>query len=543
MKAVPQVELVTIAAAACRPCRRRILQSQRTARTYSSSPAVRSPSSTTTVHSDRLSESISRHSRLPCFTIPSSHVRLLEEPSHFYKELLAVISRAQERIFIASLYVGKTEIELISHLRNALARKPKLQITILVDSLRSTREGEYVGTSKSSSCASLLAGLQVDYPDRFQVRLYRAPDLPSWLEKLVGKRFVEGWGLQHMKIYGGDDEVMISGANLSNDYFTNRRDRYMRFQDSRFSQYMHTLLMIAARYSYRLDAVASSNQEKWELKDSVHAPFQLSWDEGRRLSKSIDPSNHGSKRWKTAMKYEIEKLTNNWYEELQMTSSAPLNDADLGKSIQVVPLLQMGRLGVRQETECVPLVIQRADTPSSRLDFTTGYFSINPRYASLILEGNFKSNIITASPKANGFYGSRGLSGHLPAAYTWLESVFWAAVKRQKRDEDVSVREWFKSGWTYHAKGIWLYPPGTADPTVTLLGSSNFGTRSASLDLECTLLIDASTNPTIQQRLGQEVRELAKDANDVVEDAMFARRERKVHWGVKVSAWCIKKML
>jgi CDP-diacylglycerol--glycerol-3-phosphate 3-phosphatidyltransferase len=381
------------------------------------------------------------------------------------------------------------------------------------------------------------------------------------MEKLVGKRFVEGWGLQHMKIYGGDDEVIISGANLSNDYFTNRRDRYMRLQDKSLSKYMYTLLMIAARYSYRLDAVSCGVEEK----DRDHAPYQVSWDEGRELPLSTNLAEHGPKRWKEAMKHDIEGMTAKWHGEKLSTFSTSNND----EVIQVVPLLQMGRLGIRQETECVPLVMQEADHPSARLDFTTGYFSINPQYASRILKGKFKSNMITASPKANGFYGSRGISGHLPAAYTWLESRFWADLKAAQRDGQVTVREWYKSGWTYHAKGeyrrarrrrvvrsnsahshisdvftgIWLYPPGKDRPSASLLGSSNFGTRSASLDLECTLLIDAVGSPSMQQRLGQEVKELAKDANDAVGDAMFAREERKVHWGVKVAAWFIKKML
>lgn len=99
----------------------------------------------------------------------------------------------------------------MDHLSRALASQPGLEVTVLVDRLRSTREGHYAGDRASESCASLLAGLQRTYPDRVHVRLYRAPGLPQWLEKLVGKRYIEGWGLQHMKIYGVDDEVMISG--------------------------------------------------------------------------------------------------------------------------------------------------------------------------------------------------------------------------------------------------------------------------------------------------------------------------------------------
>ena len=32
-------------------------------------------------------------------------------------------------------------------------------------------------------------------------------------------------GVNHLKVYLFDDDVILSGANLSNTYFTNRQDR------------------------------------------------------------------------------------------------------------------------------------------------------------------------------------------------------------------------------------------------------------------------------------------------------------------------------
>jgi hypothetical protein len=107
MRAEPFVRLAV--SWTTRPSRQSCLQFRHLVRTYSTTSPNRSISS-----DKRLSESISQHSRLPCFTIPSSNVHLIEEPSRFYEELLSVISRAQKRIFIASLYIGKTETELVS---------------------------------------------------------------------------------------------------------------------------------------------------------------------------------------------------------------------------------------------------------------------------------------------------------------------------------------------------------------------------------------------------------------------------------------------
>ena len=81
--------------------------------------AARSPFPSRRISTDEarrasLSESVAQEQRLPLFTVPSSQVQLIEHPADFYRHLLTIISRAQRRIFIASLYVGKTETELVS---------------------------------------------------------------------------------------------------------------------------------------------------------------------------------------------------------------------------------------------------------------------------------------------------------------------------------------------------------------------------------------------------------------------------------------------
>ncbi|PWN32978.1 uncharacterized protein FA14DRAFT_162165 [Meira miltonrushii] len=477
-----------------------------------------------------LGERIAEKYNLPIFRVNSDRLQLIEQPSKFYEKLLDIIRNSKKRIFLASLYIGKTEHELISALSSSLKERKELKVTILVDRLRSTREGDYRDGEKSTeSCASLLAGLQSQFPNQVEIRAFRAPDLPAWLETLVGKRFVEGWGLQHMKIYGGDDSVMISGANLSNDYFTNRRDRYLFMDDKTVSDYLYELLMTASRYSYSLRATGTPSQ---------HASYQLDWDEGARLDMKIDEQPTGPTGWKRRMGSQVERMT---YEWKQRTEAARPTDSD---SMDIVPLIQMGPMKVQQETTCVPEVLSYAnERPNSQLYFTTGYFSINPQYAEWILKGQFQSEMITASPKANGFYGSKGVSRHLPAAYTWLTNRFWDKLVAKNRQDQVKINEWNKQGWTYHAKGIWFSPKVDSKPTLTLLGSSNFGIRSAKLDLECTFLIDAHRSSKLQTRLQEEIDELKRDAKDQVGQEMFERPERKVHWGVKVAARIIRRML
>lgn len=93
----------------------------------------------------------------------------------------------------------------IEALHAALKANPSLRLTLLLDYLRSTRE-----TPKASS-ASLAASLQAAFPDQVDVRLYHTPELTGWKKRWIPRRFDEGWGLQHMKCYGFDDDVMMSG--------------------------------------------------------------------------------------------------------------------------------------------------------------------------------------------------------------------------------------------------------------------------------------------------------------------------------------------
>jgi len=145
--------------------------------------------------------------------------------------------------------------------------------------------------------------------------------------------------------------------------------------------------------------------------------------------------------------------------------------------------------------------------------FTAGYFNIDPDITHALIEaapealdrttnkehGSGPCTVITASPWANGFYGSAGISGMLPAAYTLLSRRFLRQVAMVGKERSIELKEWRRGtvgepdGWTYHAKGLWVTlapqrnaanePVKEPGPSITLVGSSNYTKRSYSLDL------------------------------------------------------------
>ena len=96
----------------------------------------------------------------------------------------------------------------IAALHAALKANPCLRLTFLVDYLRSTRETPL--PSSGSLCASLAAA----FPAQVDLRFFHSPNLAGWMKRVVPRRFDEGWGTQHLKCYGFDDDVIMSGYVL-----------------------------------------------------------------------------------------------------------------------------------------------------------------------------------------------------------------------------------------------------------------------------------------------------------------------------------------
>lgn len=85
-------------------------------------------------------------------------------------------------------------------------KNPDLHVSILTDYLRGTRE------TPNPSCATLLASLVSEFgSERVDIRMYHTPNLTGIRKAILPKRINEGWGLQHMKLYGVDDEIIMSG--------------------------------------------------------------------------------------------------------------------------------------------------------------------------------------------------------------------------------------------------------------------------------------------------------------------------------------------
>ena len=146
----------------------------------------------------------------------------------------------------------------------------------------------------------------------------------------------------------------------------------------------------------------------------------------------------------------------------------------------VTPLLQMGALGVRQEQRalCELLGQLHAD---DHVYLTSPYFNITDEFRTTLLHDCAAHvTMVTASPRTSGFFGAGGLKSIIPAAYSMMEERLWYAidsVQRRQRTSSrrIELREWFRAGWTFHGKGLWVVRAGDAAPALVSIGSSNYG--------------------------------------------------------------------
>ncbi|CAN8030803.1 unnamed protein product [Ixodes persulcatus] len=448
----------------------------------------------------------------PGFNISGDNVTVLHEPSEFYQHLKDLSDAANKRIVLASLYLGDGELEnnLVSHIHAAARRD--VQVRILLDYTRGSRGESNSRTMLTPMLREFSRPSPASGPDsgeppgnQVQVALYHSPKLRGVLRWLLPQRWNETLGLTHLKVYLFDDTLVLSGANLSDQYFRNRQDRYVVFRDcSQLADYFAGLVAAVSSFSLQLhpdDSVALGRDFPVHPYKGDSAEFVAAANE--RLAPLVRPN---------ALEPPQKSPGDTW----------------------VFPLLQMMPLGIRQDQDVTERILARPP-PDCTMRLATGYFNLTQRYADLIL-GNTASkfDLLVASPKVNGFYGAEGLSGVIPTVYTLLLRQFFSRIG--KSESHVTVGEYERANWTFHAKGLWLWRGSQPWPCVSLVGSPNFGFRSVHQDLEAQVAI-VTSNKSLQKQLHHEQQRLY-DLSTPVTWATFQAPSRYVPlWVRLVTPW------
>lgn len=465
---------------------------------------------------------------VPAFRISGSQVNVLSSPAEFYDTLKEHIMTAKKRIVLASLYLGTgpLEQELVDCIEETLQRSQDettisdLRVAVLLDCTRGSR-------GKKNS-RTMLIPLLKKFPNQVRISLYHTPDLRGILKLLVPERFNETIGLQHIKIYLFDNNVIISGANLSDSYFTNRQDRYVLLRDCReLADFFEELVNAVSDISLQLE-----QDDTAEVKLGMVHPFTGSRrDFCAAANKRIMSVVHEARR--------KQQLAN---QLMGLAESPSGEESALDRNVRqadtwIYPLIQMKPFQIEIDEQVTEVLMTEADE-DSRIYLTSGYFNLTQAYMDLILGTSADYQILLASPEVNGFLGAKGVAGAIPSAYVYIARQFYSRLCQGGLQDRIMLHEYFRKGWTFHAKGLWYYLSGSKWPCLTLIGSPNFGYRSVHRDLEAQLVI-VTENCNLQQQLHQEQEHLYRLSSEVL-TTTFDQPNRHVKLWVKLVTPLIK---
>ena len=194
-------------------------------------------------------------------------------------------------------------------------------------------------------------------------------------------------------------------ANLSRDYFTNRQDRYLHIRHHpRLADYFHMLINVGQSISYSLEA-------------SPAGDFSFDWPQGSPHIPELTARDSRSFKAKAAALFKDVQAY--W------TAGDPRNDTPYtmhqsdDDDTQLRPFLQIGQLGIREETDVVVPALLAMDRASGlgRIDWTSGYFSLDVANRRRLLACNVDSiRVVCASPKVRivslRFYGRNLVNVH-----------------------------------------------------------------------------------------------------------------------------------
>jgi len=440
---------------------------------------------------------------LPCFAIPAHDIQSLSSnnrvatPSDFHAHLCHKVQTAKRRVQIATLYIGtdsssnssdgsstNKEAEFLKALQQCQCPK----VTVIMDESRALRPISInkENTTATTNSAQTVHNIISSEGGVVQLVPIHTHNIPSPVNELLG--------VFHVKAYIIDDELILSGANLSQDYFTNRRDRYLSFVNGAngLVEFYANILSVIAEYGY-----------------------------------TYHPNNKKSpplttKRNQDQLAASLSKL----FTTVTTTTTKQV-DKDV---VHVIPAIQLPNkfsttaLKVPSHVQILQSMLQTAQCEYSNflnIQLASAYFNPTNAFTSTVLQCP-NVTLITAGLASHGFApaptsSTTSIKQLIPLVY--MEYVKDIAIRMHNGQ---TMQLYDRIGWTFHAKGLWITTTHdhednnnkmTLNPDSILanvIGSGNFNCRSDGLDFEsnCILLFPPESCNELQVQLMQDWKDL-----------------------------------
>ena len=451
---------------------------------------------------------------------------------------------------MSSLYIGEGPLEryLVDLVFNKLESHRHMRVTFVNDYHRSLRASQ-MPTHR------LLAPLKQNFPpnNNVTVSFFRPPYVPLGLGSVPTLN--EIFGVQHTKICVFDDHVLLTGANMSENYFTERQDRCVVITNCpELADYCDDFLSTVAEVGVQMDERGQMKVarhapdctkdgpfesrrwrdwavERFKMHNFMHRPATVPTVEellakGQGAAPSSPPPPRPASDLVLATERSIQwgkKLRSvgraedvfNFLKDLPsdlnvVTGSGGWDDSltEVGEAVYLFPTMQLGSLGLTDDMELLKHLLPFLQ----KATLASGYLNLPSELASMLSTVE-EMKIICASPRANGFLGD-GVKNWIPFLYRVMEE------RLAKRLPKAEFYEYDRPGWTFHTKGLWGY--SSDSPFLTALGSSNYckshsAQRSYLRDLEFQLYF-WSLCPKFHEKLTKETEVMLEACSKVGEN-------------------------
>ncbi|CAM41632.1 putative phosphatidylglycerophosphate synthase [Leishmania braziliensis MHOM/BR/75/M2904] len=444
--------------------------------------------------------------------------------------LKTLMELAQKTASTASLPVDAASAGANASSLTALSSSSLGSSSVFDDGELGVAEGVDDGSSDAASAATTTTSAAASTGVRVRLFLYQNPSRWNRLFAPLG-RAKEALGVQHTKIFVFDQRhTILTGANLSDDYFATRMDRYMIVEDNTlvarwFTRLVNTVNRVShpvvcrKEFAEQLPGGGAAHGSRTPNKGcglwhASHAASSFSGEAAAAVSSSAPAplpspvawmvervSRAVSPLWTSVVPQREGSPTLHRKSDLVILSNALKIDpsADTGRFCArtnsllhdfatwaqrmcaaenvdwsyydtfLFPTVQVGRAGVYHDSAIVKQLL-RLSTAEEHIFLTSPYLNMYASFVDELLHGTSYVDCITASVQTNGWNGQAGMAGRIPLFYLQLERSFYYLMKAYNCLRRVHIREFSVKGLTFHAKGLWFVGRRCQSAAVTTLG-------------------------------------------------------------------------
>jgi CDP-diacylglycerol--glycerol-3-phosphate 3-phosphatidyltransferase len=457
------------------------------------------------VETTESSKSSPKKGAIKTFSLSKNHIGNLSSssgpptPKDFHSTLCHMIRNAQDRVCLASLYIGvgaspshERELELLDALSSV---RPEVQVQVLLDRNRALRKVPLAGGTKTCSAQAVSQAIQF----KENHELYLLQVLPSPLKSILPNPLDEVAGVFHIKAYIIDDSLILSGANLSEEYFSDRQDRYIMIAEggAGLVDFYAQLLDLLARHGQHYDDTSCSSPRRQTTTSTTKQQLaqqltDLFVDPNPIAAASLLQDN-------TVVGVAIPTFQPppGFFDRTTSSSPAFLSDVEVTHA-----LLDAGSS-----------IDDHHHHEHARVQLSSAYLNPTDCLLERLAKYTHGVDLLSAGRISHGFRpkpkaGNKGKD--------WIPQVFDHLARDAclRLPSHAQLWHWEREGWTFHSKGLWLSSSigsqhehdndrvdhvdknGSYRLDAAMIGSGNFGARSFRRDMEsnCVFVFPDNSN-------------------------------------------------